>query len=93
MTDACVDSPLADWQEGVELTGEEQALADEFMELERAGAGPSIEGFLARMPGSAERLRPVLEGAQLFCAEVRRFRQEFPDVKLMHVLGVPMPRG
>ena len=67
-------------------TDEELDLVEEFMELERAGAGPSIDGFLARLPGSANRLRPVLEGAQVIAEQVRELRREHPGMGLAFVV-------
>ena len=49
-------------------------LAEEFMSMARAGLNPSVEEFLARAPDSAERLRPVLEGAELMSDVARQWR-------------------
>jgi hypothetical protein len=69
-----------------EYSDEELALADEFMELERAGKHPSVEEFLSRMPEAADRLRPVLEGAEQFGALVRKFKEQNPGKGLLYLL-------
>jgi hypothetical protein len=46
--------------EAVELSEAEDALADEFLELARAGARPDPGQYLSRLPGSEARLRPIL---------------------------------
>ena len=73
-----------------EMSEQEIHLADEFIELARAGNNPGVEEFLSRHPQYEENLRPVVEGAALFSAEVRRFKRQYPGLKLAQLLGVPM---
>ena len=72
--------------ETVALNEAEDALAEEFLELARAGARPDPEQYLSRLPGSRARLRPILEGAALFSAEVERFKREHPGVSILEWL-------
>lgn len=69
------------------LSEAEQALSDEFLEQVRAGAKPDLEQYLSRLPGSEARLRPILEGAVLFGAEVARFKREHPGTSIFEWLG------
>lgn len=68
------------------LSEAEQELSDEFMEQVRAGAKPDLEEFLSRLPGSEVRLRPILEGAAMFGAEVARFKREHPGTSIFEWL-------
>ena len=68
------------------LSESEQALSDEFMERVRAGEEPDVEEYLSRLPGSEARLRPILEGAALFGAEVARFKREHPGTSIFEWL-------
>ena len=70
----------------VVLSEAEQALSDEFLEMVRAGARPDLEQYLSRLPGSEARLRPILEGAVLFGAEVERFKREHPETSIFEWL-------
>ena len=82
--------PVDDERSGEDryLCPESQRLADAYIELARAGVEPDVEEFLARYPGLARELRPVVSGAALLAAEVRRFRAEHPDVRMTDILGV-----
>jgi len=70
---------------GAGLSPDAARLAREFTELARKGQALDVEAWLAQCPDQAERLRPVLEGAALFCAEVRRFRQALPDLPIVEL--------
>ena len=72
--------------ETMELSEEEDALADEFLELARAGARPDPEQYLSKLPASEARLRPILEGAALFSGEVERFKREHPGTSIFEWL-------
>ena len=58
-------------------------LADEYISLAQAGRNPDPEEFLARNPGLEQELRPVVEGAAMLSAVMRRYCQasgnELPD--------------
>jgi hypothetical protein len=69
------------------LSEAEQALSDEFMEEVRAGTRPDPEEYLARLPESESRLRPILEGALMFGEEVERFKREHPDTSIFEWLS------
>ncbi len=61
------------WQEEEELMDEEACrLADEFLDLAQAGRNPDPEEFLFRHPAYEKILRPVVEGAAMLVAEMRR---------------------
>jgi len=81
--DTIVDCAGENWS----LSEAEQELSDEFMELVRAGEEPDVEQYLRRLPGSEARLRPLLEGAVLFGAEVARFKREHPGTSIFEWLS------
>lgn len=82
----CEDAILNVQGEECVLNEAEQALSDEFMEEVRAGARPDPEEYLARLPESEPRLRPILEGALMFEDEVARFKREHPNTSIFEWL-------
>jgi hypothetical protein len=62
-----------------------EALGD-FSTAQRDGKDPDIEEYLRRVPGSAERLRPMLETVVRLCAEVEQLRTKHPGVDLVRLL-------
>ena len=75
-------------------TDEELDVFGDFFEAARDGKNPDIEVFLRRGPGSAKKLRPVLETVVRLCAEVEQLRAEYPSVDLARLLDPEKrPRG
>jgi hypothetical protein len=85
MNNGCDDATISCAREDC-LSEAEQVLSDEFLEQVRAGTEPDLEEFLSRLPGSEARLRPILEGAALFGAEVARFKREHPGMSIFEWL-------
>jgi hypothetical protein len=65
---------------------EELDVFGDFFEAARAGKNPDIEEYLRRVPGSAKKLRPILETVVRLCAEVEQLRAEYPNVDLARLL-------
>jgi len=49
---------------------------------------PSVAKFLKRYPEFAKTLRPALEGVLILDAEMRRFRQRYPNVDLAKLYDI-----
>ena len=78
--------------EELECTDEELGVFGDFFEAARDGRNPDIEEYLKRAPGSADRLRPILETVVKLCAEIEKLRAENPGVDLARLLD-PRRRG
>ena len=65
-----------------DCTDDELVVFGDFFEAARDGKNPDIEEYLRRVPGSADKLRPMLETVVRLCAEVERLRAKYPNVDL-----------
>jgi hypothetical protein len=87
----------ADFEAESELrfTDQELEVFGEFSEAARDGKNPDVEDYLRRVPGSAEKMRPILVTVTRLVAELGKLRAEFPDVDLGRLLGPnkPAPGG
>jgi hypothetical protein len=75
-----------------EYTDEELKVFGEFADAVRDGKNPDVEKYLARVPGTAQRMRQVFEGMLMFAVEVKRLRKEHPDVDVDELLLHPRLR-
>jgi hypothetical protein len=72
-------------------TDAELEVFGDFFEAQRDGKNPDIEEFLRRVPGSANKLRPILKTVVRLYAEVEQLRAEYPDVDLGRLLDPKRP--
>jgi len=73
------------------VTDEELNVFGEFSEAARDGKDPDIEDYLRRVPGSAAKMRPILETVTRLVAEVGKLRAEFPNVDIARLLDPKRP--
>ncbi len=65
-----------------EFTDEECSLVARFSESYARGEKPDMEQWLGKLPGSTEKLRPVLENAVWLYRTVARLKRTHPDMDL-----------
>ena len=70
----------------LDCSDEELELFGDFSTAQRDGKNPDMEEYLRRVPGSADKLRPMLETVVRLCAEVEKLRAEYPGVDLARLL-------
>jgi hypothetical protein len=67
-------------------TDAELEVFGDFSDAQRDGKNPDIEAYLKRVPGSAKKLRPILETVVRVCTEIEKLRAEHPGVDLARLL-------
>ncbi len=79
--------------EDIEFTDAELDVFGEYTDALLAGKNPDMEEYLKRCPGSAAKMRPILETSQLLDREITQFRRKYPHVDLGKLLELKHKTG
>jgi len=72
--------------EDIEFTDAELDMFGGYTDALLAQKNPDMVEYLARCPGSAAKMRPILETSQLLDREITQFRRKHPHVDLGKLL-------
>jgi len=79
--------------EDIDFTDAELDAFGDYTDALQAQKNPDMEEYLKRCPGSADKMRPILETALLLDREITQFRRKHPHADLDKLLDPKQKSG